>query len=330
MLFQHFNPRSPWGERPTQSATISAASDFNPRSPWGERRCSRWLRCWCRYISIHAPRGGSDPTVPQAVQALSDFNPRSPWGERRWLAAFVAQLGEFQSTLPVGGATIGSDLSLQLFDFNPRSPWGERPAMLPRAAAGPRDFNPRSPWGERHNLSLLLARSYHFNPRSPWGERRRTAGSWTLPHFISIHAPRGGSDADWPGVRSGWRDFNPRSPWGERPGYSRRLDSQANFNPRSPWGERPCLPCSPSWALYFNPRSPWGERPVCASSERVQRSISIHAPRGGSDLPVPYLILWEKIFQSTLPVGGATRSHAQRSQQRCHFNPRSPWGERPP
>ena len=34
---------------------------------------------------------------------------------------------------------------------------------------------------------------------------------------ISIHAPRGGSDANDPGAGFANENFNPRSPWGERP-----------------------------------------------------------------------------------------------------------------
>ena len=34
------------------------------------------------YISIHAPRGGSDAVAEFQAAAYQDFNPRSPWGER--------------------------------------------------------------------------------------------------------------------------------------------------------------------------------------------------------------------------------------------------------
>ena len=80
--------------------------------------------------------------------------------------------------------------------------------------------------------------------------------------------------------------------------------------------------------------------------------ISIHAPRVGSDLPVPFQLSSNCIFQSTLPVWGATHSsvsqpslviisiHAPRVGSDIvdmiwvtivpmHFNPRSPCGERP-
>ena len=56
----------------------------------------------------------------------------------------------------------------------------------------------------------------------------------------------------------------------------------------------------------FNPRSPWGERPVKFSP----------------------LATWH-LFQSTLPVGGATCTADDGDSESGDFNPRSPWGERP-
>ena len=84
-------------------------SYFNPRSPWGER------------LLVSA----------KLYTSLRDFNPRSPWGERLSLTRFSSACWEeFQSTLPVGGATGGAGLCLQPEpDFNPRSPWGERLAF---------------------------------------------------------------------------------------------------------------------------------------------------------------------------------------------------------
>ena len=80
---------------------------------------------------------------------------------------------------------------------------------------------------------------------------------------------------------------------------------------------------------YFNPRSPWGERqklvklipgrsvfqstlPVGGATENTQSAwapttISIHAPRGGSDYLLGQSLQQVIIFQSTLPVGGATK-----------------------
>ena len=79
-----FNPRSPWGERRKAFDRRKAQGDFNPRSPWGER-----------------------PDFSRITKIVTDdFNPRSPWGERRQAVGYVTKYVGFQSTLPVGGATI--------------------------------------------------------------------------------------------------------------------------------------------------------------------------------------------------------------------------------
>ena len=91
--FQHFNPRSPCGERHRASGDCTLKIYFNPRSPCGERRC--------RSCAVG--------------ENQHDFNPRSPCGERPGMAlrGHGAQLfpeerryPSFQSTLPVRGATL--------------------------------------------------------------------------------------------------------------------------------------------------------------------------------------------------------------------------------
>ncbi len=56
--------------------------------------------------------------------------------------------------------------------------------------------------------------------------------------------------------------------------------------------------------------------------------ISIHAPRMGSDWPLPSGCVFQPVFQSTLPGWGAT-GPAPSTPCACDFNPRSPDGERP-
>ena len=104
--YMNFNPRSPYGERPSLAgieipilsfqstlpirgatalfgATVDTNGDFNPRSPYGER------------LFIAAG--------PDVISF--NFNPRSPYGERRELLDQAADKLQFQSTLPIQGAT---------------------------------------------------------------------------------------------------------------------------------------------------------------------------------------------------------------------------------
>ena len=79
------------------------------------------------YISIHAPLTGSDHDGYTIINLIKNFNPRSPYGERRFMFYFggdnndfnprspygerllqrftLADQLQFQSTLPLRGAT---------------------------------------------------------------------------------------------------------------------------------------------------------------------------------------------------------------------------------
>ena len=101
--------------------------NFNPRSPYGERH-----------------------SLPQRRYRIRNFNPRSPYGERPSSTIAIPPSYEFQSTLPLRGATGPHATGCQfLLDFNPRSPYGERRHDNARPAFHISNFNPRSPYGER-------------------------------------------------------------------------------------------------------------------------------------------------------------------------------------
>ena len=81
--------------------------------------------------------------------------------------------------------------------------------------------------------------------------------------------------------------------------------------------------------MNFNPRSPCGERRYNSFQIISTIKISIHAPRAGSDMCADDIRELEDIFQSTLPVRGATPSEPSPFAPNSYFNPRSPCGERP-
>ena len=102
----HFNPRFPWGKRPSAVFKSAASVLFQSTLPVGEATSAPYASGSSRLISIHASRGGSDESrFSFGVPALH-FNPRLPWGKR---PAYRRKSGvddeTFQSTLPVGEAT---------------------------------------------------------------------------------------------------------------------------------------------------------------------------------------------------------------------------------
>ena len=113
----------------------------------------------------------------------------------------------------------------------------------------------------------------------------RAVRTGELIHTISIHAPREGSDLSPAARPACCRDFYPRSPRGER-----LVD----------------VPRQGRLVLFLSTLPARGATHDCSRDE-LNRTISIHAPREGSDHP-----------RSSYP-------HRQR-----YFYPRSPRGERPP
>ena len=147
-------------------------------------------------ISIHAPRGGSDGSSGGGIFLRRNFNPRSPWGER---------------------LAIGNRGNLH-FGISIHAPRGGSDAFRMRLKQSGSLFQSTLPVGGATSIpSVITLVSPHFNPRSPWGERLPFVLNSQFIFYISIHAPRGGSDPGRQSLSHPGRNFNPRSPWGERP-----------------------------------------------------------------------------------------------------------------
>ena len=79
-------------------------------------------------------------------------------------------------------------------------------------------------------------------------------------------------------------NFNPRSPWGERQNGARTAPIEEDFNPRSPWGERQQHGAADGVLLPFQSTLPVGGATLTWMVGVSNGAISIHAPRGGSDI----------------------------------------------
>ena len=104
--------------------------------------------------------------------------------------------------------------------------------------------------------------------------------------FISIHAPREGSDRavgyDFDGI-SAISIHAPRE--GSDRQFRVGVASSVNFNPRSPRGERRLLSKQPLIILTISIHAPREGSDYYTARYRGFRGISIHAPREGSDAP---------------------------------------------
>ena len=130
-------------------------------------------------------------------------------------------------------------------------------------------------------VKIFIGISIHAPPA--WGATGN-AGEYDIQQFISIHAPRMGSD-------------------------DAEVENQGkshHFNPRPPHGERLSVRSRPITAFTFQSTLPaWGATTYDYSDGYLTK-ISIHAPRMGSDIDCYELKALTFKFQSTLPAWGAT------------------------
>ena len=195
-----------------------------------------------------------------------------------------AWIGEFQSTLPIRGATgPTTDSSLSLPNFNPRSPYGERPGRSRGTLVG-RNFNPRSPYGERHAVDVDGSSATTFQSTLPI--RGATIDALRMGHgkAISIHAPHTGSDKPLANPATKPINFNPRSPYGERPDSLEPSICLPYISIHAPHtGSDSEESTSPPWGTVFQSTLPI--RGATANLARLAEEviISIHAPHTGSD-----------------------------------------------
>ena len=127
-----------------------------------------------------------------------------------------------------------------------------------------------------------------------------------MANYISIHAPRTGSDGGASAISSILQTFQSTLP--------ARGATHADL-----------IVCDD---VVFQSTLPARGATADRILSNMRQIISIHAPRTGSDLFFSCSTPISRRFQSTLPARGATFRRNQYLQAHPYFNPRSPHGER--
>ena len=172
-----------------------------------------------------------------------NFNPRSPCGERQTAPWACVRKDEFQSTLPLRGATDCSPaylLGMEISIHAPLAGSDEEPHVV---------------------VQIALA----FQSTLPLRGATRRRSPPRRSSRISIHAPLAGSDPKDAVSASVIGHFNPRSPCGERRRHGGDHGGHRNFNPRSPCGERPAPYSGALWKRAFQSTLPLRGATSCAS-----------------------------------------------------------------
>ena len=170
---QHFNPRSPHGERLSRRKRSTRTATFQSTLPARGATFSEEEKHEDSDISIHAPRTGSDPNPSQTHwrPCISIHAPRTGSDARAKAVAITSAI--FQSTLPARGATEYSSHRSMLRLFQSTLPARGATMSCHLPVFGSRFQSTLPARGATSVMEAMLPPSMHFNPRSPHGERRR-------------------------------------------------------------------------------------------------------------------------------------------------------------
>ena len=261
--------------------------------------------CGLYAISIHTPLAGSDVRTQVQSQHQKYFNPHSPCGERL----------EYQR----------KDM-IHVY-FNPHSPCGERHAARDSRFEQVISIHTPLAGSDAHEVTYLVVvvisihtplagsdapdcnrsgTESYFNPHSPCGERLAHAELHNRL-VISIHTPLAGSDPH----RAQRVAADPISIHTPLAGSDRRAETRwchtGTFQSTLPLRGATATDFGQGKrTLDFNPHSPCGERLFVGGMDAKHDTISIHTPLAGSDPDSHTVTEAGSIFQSTLPLRGAT------------------------
>ena len=245
-------------------------------------------------ISIHAPHAGSDhrPSGRHPGCLISIHAPHA--GSDEHFHRPMRSVIEFQSTLPMRGATAPCDIPQSQAGISIHAPHAGSDHTQMVMWAYPYDFNPRSPCGERPGSVCCCPHTQRFQSTLPMRGATLPLTAFRKAFSISIHAPHAGSDTSYWGAVTSMGDFNPRSPCGERRGNYMTITAED----------------------LFQSTLPMRGATVVLMLFVVSFVISIHAPHAGSDGAVFRFRFRFPQFQSTLPMRGATMAVSMSGQLR--------------
>ena len=236
--FCKFQSTLPGRERRLTVKCSTTSTHFNPHSPCGERLEAIRARYMPEIISIHTPHAGSDSPARVVESPGSYFNPHSPCGERPLVIVIDRLSLEFQSTLPMRGATAGTLDEWAAKVFQSTLPMRGATSRSIRCTV-PRLISIHTPHAGSDGMQTVYRNTCKISIHTPHAgsDQRCSVVQWGFR--ISIHTPHAGSDLGTAYSVQARQDFNPHSPCGERHVHRRcGVGAPTDFNPHSPCGER--------------------------------------------------------------------------------------------
>ena len=216
---------------------------------------------------------------------------------------FESMAIKFQSTLPVRGATTQCPTCPEIKDKFQSTLPVRGATCLDDRGGGLAGISIHAPREGSDTDGRIASRCGLISIHAP--REGSDVLHWLKIRFfdrISIHAPREGSDGE--------KEQEPTEP-------AISIHAPREGSDHTEW-------ISDKDTLHISIHAPREGSDACTFSVFLKDEISIHAPREGSDWYEGDCMPSNLLFQSTLPVRGATRTTKTLHRGSVNFNPRSP------
>ena len=267
-----------------------------------------------------------------ASPPVCNFNPRPPWGGRQRTRKRTATISIFQSTPSVGRATSATIFSLLSPSISIHALRGEGDPSYQENNVLPHYFNPRPPWGGRLDVKAkdLLFTLFQSTPSVGRATSMAVPQEPIVPSFQSTPSV-GRATLLLPARNSRTKTFQSTPSVGRATNLPIFLNTFDGISIHALRGEGDLVNAiNDAAGSDFNPRPPWGgRRGHLYQWDTGRRVISIHALRGEGDRCKGTCTMYAISIHALRGEGDALR-HFLRHYITSHFNPRPPWGGRPP
>ena len=185
---------APLAGRDCAKMAMTITDEISILAPLAGRDHSDRVRIPVHQISILAPLAGRDNGIDGAFNLRYDFNPRAPCGARHHRSRLVMRHGEFQSSRPLRGATLGTMFQVLESVFQSSRPLRGATQALQKSDSRKR-ISILAPLAGRDGIWRgWKSAALHFNPRAPCGARHCWIATPWACFAISILAPLAGRD----------------------------------------------------------------------------------------------------------------------------------------
>ena len=178
---KHFNPRAPYGARPTSPRDRQTTAAISIHAPHTGRDLSALMRSSSfREFQSTRPIRGATPPCSATTRTTWNFNPRAPYGARLGRVLETLRRYDISIHAPHTGRDGAASGGVSVCAISIHAPHTGRDSTVGCAMASMPHFNPRAPYGARQQKCIIYVLHFCNNRQSKHKNQQETSSVRTF------------------------------------------------------------------------------------------------------------------------------------------------------